>query len=58
MIGFNRRFDSHFQSLKNSLKQGAIGEIEVLIITSRDPALPPIEYLKHSGGIFKDMTIL
>ena len=57
MIGFNRRFDPHFQSLKNSLKQGEIGEIEVLIITSRDPALPPIEYLKHSGGIFKDMTI-
>jgi len=57
MIGFNRRFDPHFQSLKNSLKRGEIGEIEVLIITSRDPELPPIEYLKHSGGIFKDMTI-
>jgi myo-inositol 2-dehydrogenase/D-chiro-inositol 1-dehydrogenase len=26
-------------------------------ITSRDPAPPPIEYIKVSGGIFLDMTI-
>ena len=57
MIGFNRRFDQHFQSLKNSLKQNKIGNIETIIITSRDPGLPPINYLKQSGGIFKDMTI-
>ena len=57
MIGFNRRFDPHFQSLKNSLKQDKIGNIETIIITSRDPELPPINYLKQSGGIFKDMTI-
>ena len=57
MIGFNRRFDPHFQSLKNSLKQDKIGNIETIIITSRDPGLPPINYLKQSGGIFKDMTI-
>ena len=57
MIGFNRRFDPHFQSLKNSLKQNKIGNIETIIITSRDPGLPPINYLKQSGGIFKDMTI-
>ena len=35
MIGFNRRFDPHFQSLKNSLKQDKIGNIETIIITSR-----------------------
>ena len=57
MIGFNRRFDPHFQSLKNSLKQDKIGNIETIIITSRDPGLPPINYLRQSGGIFKDMTI-
>ena len=57
MTGFNRRFDPHFQSLKNSLKQDKIGNIETIIITSRDPGLPPINYLKQSGGIFKDMTI-
>ena len=57
MIGFNRRFDPHFQSLKNSLKQDKIGNIETIIITSRDPGLPSINYLKQSGGIFKDMTI-
>ncbi len=56
-IGFNRRYDpSHF-SLKKSLLKGKIGKLEKIIITSRDPAPPSLEYLKNSGGIFKDMTI-
>jgi len=37
--------------------QGEIGEPHILRITSRDPAPPPIEYVKVSGGIFFDMTI-
>ena len=28
-----------------------------MIITSRDPGLPPLSYLKVSGGQFRDMTI-
>ena len=28
-----------------------------MIITSRDPGLPPISYLKVSGGQFRDMTV-
>jgi len=56
-IGFNRRYDpSHF-SLKKSLLKGKIGKLEKIIITSRDPAPPSINYLKKSGGIFRDMTI-
>tara|TARA_B100000029_G_scaffold480055_1_gene527707 strand:- start:161 stop:1111 length:951 start_codon:yes stop_codon:yes gene_type:complete len=56
-IGFNRRYDpSHF-SLKKSLSVGKIGKLEKIIITSRDPSPPSLNYLKNSGGIFRDMTI-
>ena len=29
----------------------------MLIVTSRDPGAPPVDYIKRSGGIFKDMLI-
>ena len=44
-------------SLKSNLIKGKIGRLEKIIITSRDPAAPSINYLKASGGIFKDMMI-
>jgi myo-inositol 2-dehydrogenase/D-chiro-inositol 1-dehydrogenase len=56
-VGFNRRFDPNFRALKARIDQGAIGAIEQVVITSRDPGLPPFEYLKVSGGQFRDMTI-
>ena len=57
MIGFQRRFDPTFAALKARLDAGEIGEPEMLIVTSRDPGAPPIDYIRHSGGIFKDMLI-
>ncbi|PIE42683.1 MAG: inositol 2-dehydrogenase [Gammaproteobacteria bacterium] len=57
MLGFNRRFDPQFNALKQQLDAGAIGKLETLMITSRDPAPPPIEYIKVSGGLFRDMMI-
>jgi myo-inositol 2-dehydrogenase/D-chiro-inositol 1-dehydrogenase len=57
MIGFQRRFDPTFASLKERLAKGEIGEPEMLVVTSRDPGAPPVEYLKRSGGIFRDMLI-
>lgn len=56
-LGFNRRFDPHFQALKARLDSGAVGTLETVQITSHDPAPPPVSYIKVSGGIFKDMTI-
>ncbi|MBK8452199.1 MAG: inositol 2-dehydrogenase [Thiofilum sp.] len=57
MLGFNRRFDPQFSTLKQHLQAGTIGKLETLIITSRDPAPPPVTYIKVSGGIFRDMMI-
>src|SRR5262249_30039792 len=57
MIGFNRRFDPSFRALRARLHSGEIGKLEMAIITSRDPAPPPDEYLESCGGLFRDMTI-
>lgn len=56
-IGFNRRFDSNFRHIQETVAAGKIGKPHVVRITSRDPAPPPISYIKVSGGIFLDMTI-
>ena len=57
MIGFQRRFDPTFASVKSRLAAGEIGTPEMLVVTSRDPGAPPIPYIQSSGGIFKDMLI-
>lgn len=57
MVGFNRRFDPHFQAVKQAIVDGQIGDVEMVTIVSRDPGAPPAEYVKRSGGIFRDMTI-
>ena len=57
MLGFNRRFDPSFLALKARLDAGAIGRVELVQITSRDPAPPPAAFIRSSGGLFRDMTI-
>jgi myo-inositol 2-dehydrogenase/D-chiro-inositol 1-dehydrogenase len=56
-IGFNRRFDPAHASVREAVASGRIGEPQLARITSRDPAPPPMAYVRHSGGIFLDMTI-
>ena len=56
-VGFNRRFDPDFSSLKAAISSGEIGDIHTIKVISRDPSPPPISYIKKSGGIFLDMTI-
>ena len=57
MMAFNRRFDPSNVALKAAIDAGEIGDVRQVIITSRDPRLPPREYVAHSGGIFRDMVI-
>ena len=56
-IGFNRRFDANHARLKRAITSGEIGEPHTLTIISRDPAPPPIDYIKVSGGLMMDMMI-
>lgn len=57
MVGFNRRFDPHFCAVRAAIDAGTIGAVEMVTIISRDPGLPPADYIRRSGGIFRDMTI-
>lgn len=56
-VGFNRRFDHNFANIRGMVNDGKIGKVEIVKITSRDPAPPPAEYAAVSGGMFIDMTI-
>jgi myo-inositol 2-dehydrogenase/D-chiro-inositol 1-dehydrogenase len=56
-IGFNRRFDAAHAAVAEAVRSGRLGEPHLARITSRDPAPPPLEYVRASGGLFLDMTI-
>ncbi|MDH2434320.1 hypothetical protein WH50_17590 [Pokkaliibacter plantistimulans] len=56
-LGFNRRYDPSFRALQQAMSNGKIGNLEQVIITSRDPSPPPVSYIKVSGGLFRDMMI-
>ena len=57
MTAFNRRFDPSFARLEAHLRDGVVGDIELVTILSRDPAPPPVSYIEQSGGLFRDMMI-
>lgn len=56
-IGFNRRFDPTHRAVRDAVCAGQVGRVEQIVITSRDPMPPPREYIKVSGGLFRDMMI-
>lgn len=57
MLGFNRRFDPDFLQARQAVQEGRIGRVHIVKITNRDPDLPPIPFLKTSGGLFMDFSI-
>ena len=56
-VGFNRRFDANYRRVRCAVETGEIGQPALMHIVSRDPAPPPVSYVKVSGGMFLDMTI-
>lgn len=56
-IGFNRRYDPGHWALHDAVRNGEVGELQQIVITSRDPHIAPRAYLEVSGGIFRDMMI-
>jgi myo-inositol 2-dehydrogenase / D-chiro-inositol 1-dehydrogenase len=56
-IAFNRRYDRNHRAVRDAVRAGDIGALELLVLTSRDPGLPSLDYIRSSGGIFRDMTI-
>jgi myo-inositol 2-dehydrogenase / D-chiro-inositol 1-dehydrogenase len=57
MIGFHRRFDQTHLHLRETIHSGSLGQIEQIVINSRDPAMESYDVLTFTGGIFRDMTL-
>lgn len=56
-LGFNRRFDPGHRAAREAVARGEIGDLHQVVITSRDPGMPPRSYYEVAGGLFRDMTI-
>ena len=56
-IGFCRRFDHNHRAVYDMVRDGKVGKVNIVKISSRDPEPPPVSYVKVSGGIFYDMMI-
>lgn len=56
-VGFNRRFDSSHQQLRRQLEQGLIGRVELVQMVCRASTMPPLDYLRSSGGQMRDQAI-
>lgn len=57
ICAFNRRYDPSFRRIAEQAKRGDIGQVRIIKTCSRDSPLPPIEYIKISGGIFHDCIV-
>ncbi|MBV9489422.1 MAG: inositol 2-dehydrogenase [Verrucomicrobia bacterium] len=57
MLGFNRRFDPNHAALREEVRQGTVGTLEIVQMTSRGPSLPALSYLATSGGQLRDQTV-
>lgn len=56
-VGFNRRFDHNHRAVRDAVMAGKIGQPHLILITSRDPEPPPLQFIEGSGGLFLDMSI-
>jgi len=57
--GYMRRFDTGLAKAKKQIEEGVIGKPVVFRGSSRDPYLPPLEYLypENSGGQILDQAV-
>lgn len=56
-LGFMRRFDPGYVRAKELIESGQLGRIEQFRAYSRDTYPPSLEFLRHSGGSFLDMSV-
>src|SRR4051812_3626668 len=56
-IGYPRRFDAAFVTARQAVVAGELGTIHTVRSTTLDPAPPPDEYVRRSGGIFRDCSV-
>ncbi len=56
-VGYQRRFDAAFAAAKRAVDDGSLGALHTVRSTTMDPAPPPMDYIKGSGGIFRDCAV-
>jgi myo-inositol 2-dehydrogenase/D-chiro-inositol 1-dehydrogenase len=57
MVDFNRRFDRDYAELQRVVASGEVGDVQLIQMTTRGPALPPLSYIAVSGGQMRDQTV-
>lgn len=57
MVGFQRRYDPNFAQIHARIQEGEIGAVETVLILSRDPEPPTLDYIRRSGGLYQDMMV-
>jgi len=56
-VGYQRRFDAAFAAVKEAVDAGSLGALHTVRSTTMDPAPPPMDYIRGSGGIFRDCAV-
>ena len=56
-IGFQRRFDDHYQAARDHLMEGRLGAPRFVRLVARDHTAPTMAYLRTSGGQYRDQMI-
>ncbi len=56
-VGFQRRFDPSFRMARSVIQEGDLGEVELIVSTTRDPKPPSLDFMRRSGGLFSDTLI-
>jgi myo-inositol 2-dehydrogenase/D-chiro-inositol 1-dehydrogenase len=59
MLGFHRRYDLGFRTARERIRDGKAGEVYQLVLFGRSGSgnLPSVDYIKVSGGLFRDQSI-
>lgn len=51
-LALNRRFAAEYRDLRAAIRDGEVGSVETLVITSRSAAPPDPTFIRTSGGLF------
>lgn len=56
-VGFQRRFDAGFRMAREKVLTGELGRIYLVRMVGHDHEPPPEDFIKGSGGMYRDMHI-
>ncbi len=56
-MGFQRRFDAGYREVARAVAAGELGFLHHVVATTGDAAPPSADYLRTSGGFFRDCSV-